>query len=1291
MKTYSKTKMKNFIALAFKPFCKEVMWLVWVAVLLAVMAPVASFGQLPNQFQKVELVTGLTNAINIEFAPDGRIFIMDRYGEVLIYKTSTQTTVSAGIIKVYHGMEEGLLAIAFDPQFSSNNFVYIHYSHPTLPKNQVSRFKMNGDKLDFASEVVLLEWKSDRNGYDHAAGDMDFDSQGNLYIATGDNTNHSTYAPLDETNSNLSAERTSSNTKDLRGKILRIKPEANGTYTIPAGNLFTNGEVGRPEIYVMGARNPFKIFVDRTNTDWLFWGEVGPDANGASDLGPFGMDEINLTRKAGNYGWPYFAGKNEAYLNTYADPNFYYNPNSPVNISKWNTGVKDLPPAEPSWLDFYHRCHLVGPRYYFDQSINNPKKLPSDFNQALFYFDFNTSRIWVVKLDASGAVLSNQQFAANIITGTGFIDLKIGPDGQLYILEYGAGCCPSNVASGKLVRVDYTGINTNKAPEVSLSASVTSGSLPLTVVFSSEGTLDPDGDALTYRWDFQSDGVVDSNEKNPTFTYTQSGTFDAQLRVTDTHGETTSKSIKIYAGNHLATFQFNYPPDGGMINWEDEINYDVVVNDEEDGSTANGTISCSKLNLVPSFGHLGHSHDGITINKCMGTYYLDPTGHDAQGNDDIYYVFKVNYTDLGGLISFDQITVHPKIAEAEFYDLESNTNIIGNTDKLGGGTRAVRALSHGSYIVLAGRNLLNMNSVSYRVAATLGGTIEMRAGSPSGTLISTVAVPSTGSASNWVNVEAPITSLAGKHDLYLVFKRNSGDENLFDLNYLEFKGAGVSVDKTPPNIYSLKILSQTQLSIKFNEALDKTVAQQIANYSINNGVTVSSATLQADRKTVLLNTTTIAQYIEHELTVRNLKNESGISLSTSIVEKFTYETPLHRINSGGPQFMDSKGQAWAADAYFSGGSVGSKSFDVEGTTDDQLYLKYRYASSKAPFSYNIPVSGAGPFTVRLHFLEPYFGAPGGATTNLVGARVFHVDVEGQRVLSNYDIYSQDGAGKAVVKTFNNISVTDGAATVYFTSVNNNAIISAIEVLADATSGNQPPTVSITAPSNGASFTAGANITITANAADADGTVSKVEFFQNGTKLGEDLTAPYSFTWSSVPAGSYSLTAKATDNGTATTTSSPVSITVASGTVGCTASGTILREYWSRVSGSSISSIPLSSPPTSTSQLPLFEGPRNAGNNYGVRIRGYLCAPATGSYTFWISGDDNAELWLSTNDNPVNKVKIALASMTGYREWGKSTSQKSGLISLEAGKRYYIEALHKESKKNDHVSVGWQTA
>src|SRR5690606_12925052 len=186
--------------------------------------------------------------------------------------------------------------------------------------------------------------------------------------------------------------------------------------------------------------------------------------------------------------------------------------------------------------------------------------------------------------------------------------------------EYGAGCCPGNVGSGKLVRVDYTGIDDNKAPEVHVSADKISGSLPLTVQFSSTGTHDPDGDPITYEWDFQSDGTVDATEPNPVFTYTTKGTFNALLRVKDADQAVGSTSIQIFPGNTPATITFQYPPDGGMFAWEDEMDYQLRVDDAEDGTTANGSISCSDVNLVPSFGHLNHSHDGLTINQCAGSY-----------------------------------------------------------------------------------------------------------------------------------------------------------------------------------------------------------------------------------------------------------------------------------------------------------------------------------------------------------------------------------------------------------------------------------------------------------------------------------------------------------------------------------------------------------------------------------------------------------------------------------------------------------------------------------------------
>lgn len=237
-----------------------------------------------------------------------------------------------------------------------------------------------------------------------------------------------------------------------------------------------------------------------------------------------------------------------------------------------------------------------------------------------------------------------------------------------------------------------------------------------------------------------------------------------------------------------------------------------------------------------------------------------------------------------------------------------------------------------------------------------------------------------------------------------------------------------------------------------------------------------------------------------------------------------------------------------------------------------------------------------------------------------------------------------------------------------------------------TSVNDNPVVSIITPADGHVYPAPASITIEASASDPDGTITNVEFYNGSTKLGEDATAPYTYTWSNVQSGSYTLSVVATDNSNGSTRAS-VQVSVASY---CSASGHIKREVWADVPGTSVSSIPLSSPPTSTSNLTQLEAPSNTGSNYGARIRGFVCAPTSGDYTFWISSDDNSELWLSIDNNPANKAKIA--SVTGYtavRQWTKYATQRSSPISLTAGREYYIEVLHKEASGVDHVSVGWQ--
>jgi ELWxxDGT repeat protein len=241
-------------------------------------------------------------------------------------------------------------------------------------------------------------------------------------------------------------------------------------------------------------------------------------------------------------------------------------------------------------------------------------------------------------------------------------------------------------------------------------------------------------------------------------------------------------------------------------------------------------------------------------------------------------------------------------------------------------------------------------------------------------------------------------------------------------------------------------------------------------------------------------------------------------------------------------------------------------------------------------------------------------------------------------------------------------------------------------------GNSVPEVTIFQPEDGATFKSPATVVIYADANDPDGSVTKVEFFADGGKIGEDYTKDetfgYKVIWENVPPGTHALTAEAIDNSGGIGVSDPVNITITG--VACAANGFITRDYWANIPGSRVSDIPVDMPPTSTSEINFFEGPSNVGTNYASRIRGYICPPMTGNYTFWIASNDNSELWISTVENdPSSRQRIAFVEgATDPRQWNKYSSQRSAPIMLEQGKRYYIEALHKQGMGTDHIAVGW---
>lgn len=588
-----------------------------------------------NRFTKVVLAQRVEEPMQFQILKDGRVIFAERKGKLKVYdpvsgKTSVigQFAVSTKYVsqtgEISEG-EDGLQGVILDPDFDKNHWIYIYYSPAgDEPKNVLARYTWLGNKLMEGSRKEVLTVVTQRYECCHVGGGMVFDKYKNLYLSTGDNTfsrASAGFSPLDERpgKSPEDSQKSSANTNDLRGKILRIHPEANGTYTVPEGNLFAKGTPKtRPEIYTMGNRNPWRLTVD-SKTGWLYWGEVGPDG-GRDDFekrGPQSYDEFNRAKKPGNFGWPYFVANNKAYRKyNFAtnEPGDFFDPEKPVNNSPNNTGLKELLPATPAWI-YYPKSVIPefpllgsggnsavgGPIYHRSDFTYAKRPFPAYYEGKWFITDWVRGWIHVVSMDQNGDYAGMEPFLAGQKL-LGPIDMKFGPQGDLYVLEYGNGYFKDN-PEAQLIRFEYNG--GNRKPQVQVSASKTAGAVPLNVALSSTGTIDFDkGDVLKYRWVITKSGGTYKilNQANPLITLTSPGIYRATLVVTDSKGATNNKSVTIKAGNEPPVVNFNITAGNSNFFFPGQsIAYDVSVSDAEDGSLQNKKILPAQVSVSANY------------------------------------------------------------------------------------------------------------------------------------------------------------------------------------------------------------------------------------------------------------------------------------------------------------------------------------------------------------------------------------------------------------------------------------------------------------------------------------------------------------------------------------------------------------------------------------------------------------------------------------------------------------------------------------------------------------------
>ncbi len=613
-------------------------------VALVVLAlPGVAGAAMPAGFSDQPMITGLTQPVGVDWAPDGRAFVVEKHG---VLKTaaagaSTATTVVDLRNEVNDQGDRGLQDVAVDKQFATNGYVYLAYVKELRPlvadsdapmTSRLVRLRLNpasGQLADPAEPPLVLLGKdgdspcpaAPANDLDcmpadsssHMIGTVKAAADGTLWVGNGDGASFNYADPL--------AMRTLDPTS-LAGKIVHIDRAGNG---LP-GHAFCPANTDLTDVcakvHAKGFRNPYRFNLRADGK--LVVGDVGWNTR----------EEIDVVDGGGlSFGWPCREGR-------IATPGY----SDRTDCDAYTTATETEPVTD------YPHCPANNPPAVCGSAvIGGPEyrgqTFPAGYHGSVFAGDYTSSKIFRLPADGNGGYGQPLVFKDDW-AGT---DIEVAPGGDdLAYVNFGYGSGPDGVVR----RISYTPGNT--APVAAASADKTSGDAPLTVKFDASGSSDPDGDALTYDWDF-GDSSAHSSAVKPTHTYTTVGSFDARLTVSDGRGTSASQTIRITAGGSPPEATIAAPIAGSLYRDGDQVQLRGSGNDPDDGS-----LPASALDWQVILHHGSHTHFDSSFPGVDEATFTTRRDHDA----DSYYEVRLTVTDSLGLTDTASVDIRPRTTTA---------------------------------------------------------------------------------------------------------------------------------------------------------------------------------------------------------------------------------------------------------------------------------------------------------------------------------------------------------------------------------------------------------------------------------------------------------------------------------------------------------------------------------------------------------------------------------------------------------------------------------------------------